>query len=64
MNHLDEIEHCKMVNSYFQTESSGMSSEQLEWFCALSEGNIEKMTDLLSANAGLLEERDENQVSY
>ncbi|VDN23424.1 unnamed protein product [Gongylonema pulchrum] len=45
-----------------ETESSGMSSEQLEWFAALDEGNIEKLKELLSGSTALLEERDENQT--
>lgn len=39
-----------------------MGSEQLDWFAALDEGNIDKLKDLLNGNTGLLEERDENQV--
>lgn len=45
-----------------QTESSGMSLEQIEWFAALDEGNVEKLKDLLAGSLGLLEEKDENQV--
>ncbi|VDN02713.1 unnamed protein product [Thelazia callipaeda] len=46
-----------------ETESSQMSMEQLEWFDALDEGNIDKLKDLLDGNPGLLEERDENQLT-
>uniref|UniRef100_A0A915Q0P6 Acyl-CoA-binding domain-containing protein 6 n=1 Tax=Setaria digitata TaxID=48799 RepID=A0A915Q0P6_9BILA len=46
-----------------ETESSCMSMEQIEWFAALDEGNVEKLKDLLAANLGLLEEKDENQLT-
>ncbi|VDM10783.1 unnamed protein product [Wuchereria bancrofti] len=46
-----------------ETESSGMSLEQIEWFAALDEGSVEKLKDLLVGNLGLLEERNENQLT-
>ncbi|KAM3722953.1 Acyl-CoA-binding domain-containing protein [Dirofilaria immitis] len=46
-----------------ETESSGMSLEQMEWFAALDEGNIEKLRGLLAGNLGLLAENDENQLT-
>nr|CTP80911.1 BMA-ACBP-5 [Brugia malayi] len=46
-----------------ETESSGMSLEQIEWFAALDEGNVKKLKDLLVSNLALLEERNENQLT-
>uniref|UniRef100_A0A2K6WF68 Acyl-CoA-binding domain-containing protein 6 n=1 Tax=Onchocerca volvulus TaxID=6282 RepID=A0A2K6WF68_ONCVO len=46
-----------------ETESSGLSLEQIEWFAALDEGNIEKLRSLLAGNLGLLNGNDENQLS-
>lgn len=39
-----------------------MSLQQIEWFSALDEGNIEKLRNLLADNPELLEEKNENQV--
>uniref|UniRef100_A0A0R3RZJ2 Acyl-CoA-binding domain-containing protein 6 n=1 Tax=Elaeophora elaphi TaxID=1147741 RepID=A0A0R3RZJ2_9BILA len=46
-----------------ETESSGMSLEQIEWFAALDEGNVEKLKNLLAGNLELLEEKNENQLT-
>ncbi|KAL4003285.1 Ankyrin repeat family protein [Acanthocheilonema viteae] len=46
-----------------ETESSDMSLEQIEWFSALDEDNIEKLKNLLAGNLELLEEKNENQLT-
>ncbi|KHN74990.1 Acyl-CoA-binding domain-containing protein 6 [Toxocara canis] len=42
---------------------SGLRSDVIEWFSAVTAGNIGKVAEMLKANNELLVERDENQVT-
>lgn len=41
---------------------SGLRSDVIEWFSAISAGNMGQVVEMLKANKELLVERDENQV--
>ncbi|VDK19591.1 unnamed protein product [Anisakis simplex] len=43
--------------------ASGLRSDVIEWFSAVSMGNLSKVSEMLKANNELLVERDENQVT-
>ncbi|VDK85546.1 unnamed protein product [Litomosoides sigmodontis] len=48
---------------FTEAESPDMSLQQIEWFSALDEHNIEKLRNLLVDNPELLEEKNENQLT-